>query len=192
MVEIPDKEYEKLQARLKELEAKETERKQAEENLKTYKFMVESAHDAIFLKDLRSRYIIANNKTLEAFGLPGEKVIGKNDYEIMPDRKEAEKNVENDQAVFKTGKPREITKHMTGADGKEYWFEAVKVPQYDDKGKIIGLVGIARDISERKRAEEEKDKLAKFMTGREERVIELKEEVNALLKGMGKEPKYKA
>ncbi|MFH1673785.1 MAG: response regulator [Pseudomonadota bacterium] len=131
-----------------------TERKRAEEKIRSYQFMVESAHDVIFFKDLQSRYVIANAKTLEAFGLSKEKVIGKNDYEIMSDKEEARKNVEDDQVVFKTGKPKEITKHMTGADGKEYWFQAIKVPQFDDKGNIVGLVGIARDITEHKRAEE--------------------------------------
>ena len=127
--------------------------KQAKEKINSYEFMFESARDAIFYKDLQSRYIMVNNKTLEAFGLPREEVIGKNDLEIMADKKEAEKNIADDQFVFKTGKSTEITKHMTGADGKEYWFEAIKVPQFDDKGNVIGLVGIARDITERKLTE---------------------------------------
>lgn len=131
-----------------------TERKRAEEKLKQYWFMVESAYDAIFFKDLKSRYVIANNKALEAFGLPREQVIGKNDYEIMPNREESKKNIEDDDLVFKTGKLTEVTKRMTGADGKERWFQAIKVPQFDDEGKIIGLVGIGRDITEHKRAEE--------------------------------------
>ncbi|MCL5035898.1 MAG: PAS domain S-box protein [Chloroflexi bacterium] len=131
----------------------EVERKQAEEKIKIYQFMVESAHDAIFFKDLEGRYITANKKTLEAFGLSRDQVIGKNDYEIMPNREEARKNIEDDRLIFNAGKLSEITKHMTGADGKEYWFQAIKVPLFDDKGKIKGLVGIARDITERKLAE---------------------------------------
>jgi len=132
-----------------------TERKQAEEELKRFQFIVESAHDAIFFKDLKSRYIVVNNKTLESFGLSHKEVIGKNDLEIMSDKQEARINIENDQLVFKTGKPTKFSKHMTGADGKEYWFEAVKVPQYDNNGNIIGLIGIDRDITERKKMEEE-------------------------------------
>jgi PAS domain S-box-containing protein len=127
---------------------------EAEETLRTYQFMIESAHDAIFFKDLESRYIIVNNKTLEAFGLPKEDVIGKNDYELMPDKKEAKKNVDDDQIVFKSAKPTEVTKHMTRADGKEYWFQAIKVPQFDNNGNVIGLVGVARDITKQKRIEE--------------------------------------
>jgi len=152
-----------------------TERKQAEEKLKLYQFMVESAEDAIFFKDLESRYIIANKVALQSFGLSREEVIGKNDYELMPDPQEARINVEDDQQVFKTGKIKEVTKHMRDVTGKLRWFQAIKVPQYDDKGKIIGLVGIARDITERKLMEEElrqhRDHLAELVA---ERTNELK------------------
>ena len=148
--------YEEWEQRAKELEREAIKRKQAEEKIRSYQLMVESAHDAIFLKDLKSRYVIANVKTLEAFGLSKEKVIGKNDFEIMPSKEEAKKNIEDDQFVFATGKPTEITKLMTDIDGKEYWFQAIKVPQFDDKGNIIGLVGIARDVTDQKHAEEEK------------------------------------
>jgi PAS domain S-box-containing protein len=86
--------------------------------------------------------------------LSREDVIGKNDYELMPDQKEAKKNVHDDQIVFKSGKPTEVIKHMTGADGKGYWFQAIKVPLFDNDGKVIGLVGIARDITKLKQAEE--------------------------------------
>ncbi len=143
-----------LRKSVTELETLKAGCKQTEEKIKSYQFIVESAHDAIFFKDLESRYVIANTMTLKVFGLSKEEVIGKNDYEIMPNKEEAKKNIEDDQFVFKTGKPEKITKHMTGADGKEYWFQAIKVPRFDDKGNIIGLVGIARDITERKQADE--------------------------------------
>jgi len=146
--------YEELEQRVKELEKEAVERKRADERIETYQFMVESAHDAIFFKDLKSRYVITNAKTAEIFRLSKEKVIGKNDYEIMPNKEEAKRNIEDDQFVFKTCESKEITKHMTGGDGKEYWFQAIKVPQFDDKGNIIGLVGIARDVTEQKLAEE--------------------------------------
>ncbi|MBW1841794.1 MAG: PAS domain S-box protein, partial [Deltaproteobacteria bacterium] len=149
----PKPTYENLEQRIKELEKKAGKRKTIEGELKKYKFMVESAHDAIFFKDIESRYIIANDKTLGAFGLSREDVIGKNDYELMPDQKEAKKNVSDDRIVFKSGKPTEVFKHMTGSDGKEYWFQAVKVPQFDNDGNVIGLVGIARDITDRKQSE---------------------------------------
>ncbi len=151
MVEKPT--YEELEQRVKALEKKADKRKEAEKALRRYQFMIESAHDAIFFKDLGSRYISANDKTLEAFGLSREDVIGKNDYELMPNQEEAKINVHDDQIVFKSGKPTEVFKHMTRADGKEYWFQAIKVPKFENDGTVKGLVGIARDITERKQAE---------------------------------------
>ena len=146
--------YEELEQQVRELEKEVGKYKEAEEELRRYQFMIESANDAIFFKDLESRYINANDKTLEAFGLSREDVIGKNDYDLMTDQKEAKKNIHDDQVVFKSGKPTEGVKHMTGSDGTEYWFQAIKTPQFDNDGKVIGLVGIARDITGSKRAEE--------------------------------------
>jgi PAS domain S-box-containing protein len=145
--------YEELEQRVGELEQEAVEHKRTAEKAKIYELMVESAYD-VFFKDLKSRYVIANAKTLEAFGLSKDEIIGKNGYEIMPSEEEAKKNTEDDQFVFATGKPTEITKHMTDINGKEYWFQAIKVPQFDDKGNTIGLVGVARDITARKQAEE--------------------------------------
>jgi len=155
-----------LKQRVKKLEKEAAERKwtkdalwRAEEQIGSYQFIVESAHDSIFFKDLESRYLIINAKTADAFGLSKEQVVGMNDYEIMPNKEEARKNVEDDQLVFNTGKPKEITKQMTSADGKECWFKAIKVPKFDDNGNVVGLIGIARDITEQKRAMKEKKQL---------------------------------
>ena len=131
-----------------------TERKEAEQKPKQSQFIAESTHGAIFFKNLKSQYVIANNKTFEVLRSSHEQAIGKNDYEIISNKKEAEKNIEDDQFIFKTGKPREVTKHTTDVDGKEHWFYTIKIPQFDDKGDVIGLVGIVRDITERKKTEE--------------------------------------
>ena len=155
-----------------------TERKRAEIELQKYKIMFDSAQDAIFFKDLKSRYIIVNDKTAEAFSLSREEIIGKNDYEILPNKAEAKTNIDDDQLVITTGKARDITKHMTAADGKEYWFQAIKVPQIDETGKIIGIVGIARDITDLMKAEE------KLKLTQKELEIKAKnlEEINSALK----------
>ena len=174
--------YNELEQRVKELEKEAAERKQEEGKIETYQFMVESAHDAIFFKDLKSRYVIINSKTSEVFGSSKEEVIGKNDYEIMPNKEEAKRNIEDDQFVFETGKPKEITKHMTGADRKEYWFQAIKVPQFDDQGNIIGLVGIARDISEWKRAEKALRKREAEVKGQSHHLKEVNTALKVLLK----------
>jgi PAS domain S-box-containing protein len=131
-----------------------TERKEAEKQLKNYQLIVESAHDAIFLKDLKSRYVMANDNAARAFGFKRSQVIGKNDLELMKDKKEARKNIDDDQRVFKTRKPVECIKEMTDTKGGKRWFQAIKVPLFDEKGGVSGLVGIARDITKQKSAEQ--------------------------------------
>ncbi len=83
-----------------------TERTRVEEELKIYQVMIESAQDAIFYKDLESRYISANDKTLEAFGLSREEVIGKNDYELMTDQEEARGNFVMTKLFLNQEKPQ--------------------------------------------------------------------------------------
>ena len=126
----------------------------AERELRQYQSMVESAHDVIFFKDLNNRYVIANDKTAECFGLAREEVIGKDDFELMPDTEDAADNMADDREVFATGKPKEIIKHMTAVDGTLYWFQAIKAPYFDADGKMAGLVGIARNITDLKHAQD--------------------------------------
>ena len=146
--------YEEFEQRIKKLEKKAGKQSDADKELDKYKFIIESAHDAIFFKDLESRYIIANDMTLKAFGLSRENVIGKSDYELLADQKEARKNVQDDQCVLKSGKPQKAFDQLTGTDGEKYWYQSIKVPQFDNNGNVIGLVGIARDVTKQKRIEE--------------------------------------
>ncbi|MEA3324495.1 MAG: PAS domain S-box protein [Euryarchaeota archaeon] len=127
----------------------------SEKELRQYQSMVEYAHDVIFFKDLNSRYVIVNDKTAECFGLAREEVIGKDDFELMPDTEEAARNIEDDRVVFEAGKPKEITKRMTTPDGASHWFQAIKVPYFDAAGNMTGLVGIARNITDQKHAEDQ-------------------------------------
>lgn len=143
-----EKELKKYRDYLEELVEERTK------TLNLYRLMVESAYDAIFFKDPKSRFVIANKKALETLGLPKEQVIGKTDDEIMIDKEEARNVMADDAAVFETRSPRESTARITGSDGRQFWFQAIKVPQFDDRGNFIGLVGVARDITQQRDDEE--------------------------------------
>jgi diguanylate cyclase (GGDEF)-like protein/PAS domain S-box-containing protein len=130
-----------------------TDRKRAEEALREsqarLKAIFDGAVDAIFTKDLQGKYVAINKTCRKLFGLPEEKIIGKTDFDLFP--------AENARHIRKTDKKILRGEIVTEEDtkplgGKTYTFHITKVPLYDDQGKIFGLCGIARDVTEHKRA----------------------------------------
>ena len=89
-------------------------------------------------------------------GLQSEaEALGKDDFELFP-KEIAEGFYADDQSVIRTGAPllnRE--EFYVDADGRKRWLSTSKLPLKDERGKIVGLIGIGRDITERKKAEEE-------------------------------------
>jgi PAS domain S-box-containing protein len=85
-------------------------------------------------------------------------VLGKDDFELFP-KELAEGFVADDRAVIQTGQPvinRE--EYVIDEQGQKRWLDTSKLPLRDEKGQIIGLVGVGRDITERKKAEVERKK----------------------------------
>ena len=111
----------------------------------------------VFAKDPQSRFIFANASTRQALHVTHhEDYIGKTDFEFMKNKiEEAQHRFDIEQSVMRTGEPS-IDQEFAGldADGKVGWGLSSKVPYYDADGSIIGIVGINRDITERKAMEE--------------------------------------
>ncbi|MDO9417218.1 sensor domain-containing protein [Pararhizobium sp.] len=110
--------------------------------------------DSIFAKDTGGRFVIANNATAEANGFEkGEDLIGKTDRDLHPtDVANTFQSVELD--IMSTGVPLiDIEEYFVDPNGGEHWQQTSKVPIHDGNGLVIGIVGIARDVAERKRAE---------------------------------------
>jgi PAS domain S-box-containing protein len=134
-----------------------TERKQAQEKLAReralLRCLIDSVSDLIFIKD-RDGIYRGCNKAGEAFiGMPECEQIGKTDLDFF-DRDKAEQIRKADRRVFEDGKPLRIEEWVTGRDGRRRLMDTLKAPYYDSAGEALGLVGIGRDITERKRAEE--------------------------------------
>jgi PAS domain S-box-containing protein len=109
---------------------------------------------AIYAKDLEGRKTLANRADLDNIGLPEAEVLGKTDTELFPPEVAAYFEAD-DQAVLHSGTPvYDREELLTNRDGKTFWQLTSKVPLYDAAGHIVGLVGIGRDISGRKRAME--------------------------------------
>jgi PAS domain S-box-containing protein len=89
-------------------------------------------------------------------GSTPEDIIGKTDFDFYPEEI-AEKMAEDDKHVMETGESIvDRVERIVRRDGKVRWVSATKVPLRDETGAIIGTMGISRDITERKRAEEER------------------------------------
>lgn len=136
-----------------------TERKKMEEELRREQALLRTfinhIPDPAYVKDLHARKLLANQADLENMGLKKEEeALGKTDFEIFPHHV-AEHFYRDDMYVLRNGKPilnRE--ERLVRPNGEERWFLSSKIPLFDEKGQVIGLVGIGRDITERKNAEE--------------------------------------
>lgn len=108
----------------------------------------------IFAKDNDRKLTFANEAMSKTYGLGYEQLIGLRDEDIHKDLPEDNHFLENDKEVLEKGRdiyiPRE---RIISADGKEKWLETTKKPIFDEKGKVIGLVGISSDITDRIKTE---------------------------------------
>jgi two-component system, sensor histidine kinase and response regulator len=135
-----------------------TKRKQAEDALERERnllqTLIDHIPDLIFVKDAGGKFVVANSALLGILGAAHrEEVLGKTDFDFLA-RELAEKYWADDQRVIRTGQPLIEREETTlDPDGNELWLLTTKVPLQDGQNGVNGLVGIARDITNRKRAE---------------------------------------
>ena len=111
--------------------------------------------DAIYFKDLRGRFIRANNAMAARLGLASpEEAVGKTVFEL-PDPSEALVLHKEDEAVLRSGEAQHYRlENRTRAGGDERWDLVTRLPLRDPAGRIVGLTVIFRDVTEQKRADE--------------------------------------
>jgi PAS domain S-box-containing protein len=126
----------------------------ASENSKDYlDKIINSLSDAIYVKDRQHRIVLVNDASCRLFGLRKEQIIGKTAHDLFPDKKMADISREKDEEVFRTGKENVNEEKNTYAQGTTLTVLVKKTLFEDDFGNEF-LVGITRDITDRKRAEE--------------------------------------
>lgn len=143
-----------------------SERVAAEEKLvreqKLLRTLIDNLPATIYVKDAECRKIIANRADLDVIGAKSEEeILGKTDLETFSNEIGA-RGYTDDKMIIETGIPvlnREEC--FDDTRGTKNWLLTSKIPLTDDNGKIIGLVGIGRDITEQKNAEEKILKLSK-------------------------------
>ena len=157
-----------------------TEQKQAEEVLAEeralLRTLIDNLPDYIFVKDTQSRFLVNNVAHMLVLGATKqEELLGKTDFDIFPQELAAQYYAD-EQKIIHDGELLINYEEVTvDQEGRQQQLLTTKVPLLDNQGKITGLVGVCRDITERKQAELElesyRDHLEHLV---EERTIELK------------------
>lgn len=142
-----------------------TDQSRAEEMLNENRNMLQSIIDntiaVIFLKDTHGKYLLVNRHYEELFHVKNEDIKGKSESEVLT-LESAEEFRKTDLEVIRTGKPMQLEEVLPLDDGL-HTFITLKFPLYNKKRKIYAVCGIATDISERKRFEEELNYQAKLI-----------------------------
>ena len=114
--------------------------------------VIEGTTDGIFVKDLAGRYQTINSAGAAFFGKSATEIIGHTDAELFPvDSVRTGRAI--DEQVLRSGEAQ-THEEFLARDGRTRTYLTVKAPRRDGSGAIIGLVGVARDITARKQADE--------------------------------------
>lgn len=138
-----------------------TEHKRAEEKLRKseekYRSLVESTEDSVYLVDRDCRYLFVNEQHLSRLGMPVDKIIGKT-YGELHSEEETKEFAGILEEVFENGKSVQ-QEHRSRRDNR-YILRTLS-PVKDSEGRVTAVTVVSKDISDRKRAEEEREQLLK-------------------------------
>lgn len=118
--------------------------------------LINQVPDYLFIKDIDCRYVLANSAVAADLDQASpESMIGKSDFELHS-YPVAAHFFEDDQEVMRSGEPKlDIEEFVIDVSGEKKWLSTSKAPLRNDRNEIIGIVGVARDVSRRKKAEDE-------------------------------------
>ena len=135
-----------------------TQRRQADEALRQseaqLRTLVDTLPDLVWLKDPDGVYLSCNRRLEDFMGAREEDIVGKTDYDFT-DRELADFFRTHDRAAMAAGGPTANEEEIVFAsDGHHETLETIKTPVRASDGRVVGVLGVGRDISERKRSEE--------------------------------------
>jgi diguanylate cyclase (GGDEF)-like protein/PAS domain S-box-containing protein len=131
----------------------EVERRKWTEERRLLRAMIDQVPDYLFVKDTHCRFVVANKAVAADLGHDPDELLGKSDLELHPPEL-ARNFFANEQSVMRTGETvLDHEEYVLLPTGEKRWLSTSKVPLRNDEGAIVGLVGISRDITLRKRDE---------------------------------------
>jgi len=123
-------------------------------NLELLQTLMDNIPDSVYFKDIQNRFVLVNKAKAEHLSVRPEAMIGKTDFDFLP-ANQAQKESDDDNQVLQTGKSIiNCIEKITDTDGAEHWYSVTKVPRYDLGGRIIGTLGISRNVTECKKLQE--------------------------------------
>ncbi|MGX9727027.1 MAG: response regulator [Candidatus Electronema sp. VV] len=133
-----------------------TEKKTAERKLhhiqRLNRLIIETIPDLLWLKDADGVYLACNPRVEQCLGAPETEIVGKTDYYFMP-KCHADVCQEGDLKTIRSGKTQMWEEWVRFAsDGQELLLEIIKVPLFDEEGRVTAVLGIGHDITERHEA----------------------------------------
>lgn len=115
------------------------------------KSLIDAVPDLIFYKDVNSVYLGCNHAFAHTFiGSTEEEIVGRTDFDFVKDPELASLFVHKDQEMLKAREPRVNEETLIMSDGSSMDVETLKTPFFDENGHLIGLIGVSRDITNRK------------------------------------------
>ncbi|MBE3091960.1 MAG: PAS domain-containing protein, partial [Candidatus Atribacteria bacterium] len=109
--------------------------------------LMENISDHIYFKDKKKKFVRVNMAKAKHLDMTVEGMIGKTDFDFYPPEL-AQQSSADDDLVIEKGKPIiDKVEKIIHSDKTEHWVSTTKVPWYNREGKIIGLIGISRDIT---------------------------------------------
>ncbi len=143
-----------------------TQRKQAEDTVRESQMLlravIENTQDPVFVKDRQSRILLANQALATLVGKPIADIVGKTDSEYYDNAAIGQALRENDLKVMESEESLSVEETVMTREGGRTYLSA-KVPYRDPEGKVIGVIGISRDITERKQAENRQAETLRFL-----------------------------
>jgi diguanylate cyclase (GGDEF)-like protein/PAS domain S-box-containing protein len=118
--------------------------------------LMDNIPDTIYFKDMASRFTRINRAQVKVLGVTTpEDALGKTDLDFFQNAELAQSLYEEEQRIIQSGESLiNRVEFIPTADGKPRWFTATKVPIRDEMGNVTGIVGVSRDITKSKQAED--------------------------------------
>lgn len=120
-------------------------------NMAHLRTLMETMPELVWVKDENGVFLFCNHRFERLYGAREADIVGRTDYDFV-DADQADAFRAHDLRAMTSGKPCINEERVTYSDdGHEEYLETIKTPLYDDDGELLGVLGVARDITERKR-----------------------------------------